>query len=146
MTENTKPTPDAQRAMDYARELMERAMQLARAQLDMTESAYGELSREFHDLLSSPDPAALLQGWQKVMEGNVRRTTENATASLKNAIDFQTHLIRITQDRMPELSLQLTESLAEARWLAPTPAAAPAATPRQAKKAGEQISRVRKAA
>lgn len=140
MTENTRPTPDAQRAMDYARELMEGAAHLARAQLDMTENAYGELSREFHELLSSPDPEALLRGWRNMMEGNVRRTTENVTASLKNAIDFQTHLIRITHDRMPELSLQLRESLAEARW------PAPAAPPRQAKKADAPTGRVRKAA
>lgn len=103
--------PNTDMAVEYAQQLAERTLGLARAQLDVTENIYSEVSREYRELLTLEGPAAMLQGWPKVLESTARTSTEGMAALLKNAVIYQNELFQMMQSRLPELNGQIVESL-----------------------------------
>lgn len=103
--------PNTEMAVEYAQQLAERTLGLARAQLDVTENIYSEVSREYQELLAAAEPSAMLQSWPKVLESTTRTSTEGMAAFLKNAAIYQNELFQMMQRRVPELNGQIVESL-----------------------------------
>lgn len=103
-----KPNPE--KALEYAQEIAERTLRLARTQLEVTNKIYGEVSREYRDLLTSEEQSAMLQSWPKVVENATRTSAEGMASLLKNTIDYQNELIRMMQSRVPELNGQIFET------------------------------------
>lgn len=103
--------PNTEMAVEYAQQLAERTLGLARAQLDVTENVYGEVSREYRELLALDGPSEILRSWPKVLESTTRTSTEGMAALLKNAVAYQNELFQIMQSRVPELNGQIVESL-----------------------------------
>ncbi len=103
--------PNTEMAVEYAQQLAERTLGLARAQLDVTENIYSEVSREYQELLTLEGPSAMLQSWPKVLESTTRTSAEGMAALLKNAVIYQNELFQMMQSRVPELNGQIVESL-----------------------------------
>lgn len=113
MTDNVSAMfkPNTEMAVEYARQLAERTLGLARAQLDVTENIYSEVSREYRELLAAQGPSAMLQSWPKVLENTTRTSTEGMAVLLKNAAVYQNELFQMMQSRLRELNGQIVESL-----------------------------------
>lgn len=149
MTDNVTAMfkPNTEMAVEYAQQLTERTLGLARAQLDVTESIYSEVSREYRGLLAVEGPSAMLQSWPRVLESTTRTSTEGMTAFLKNAVIYQNELFQMMQKSIPELNGQVVESLIQTARAAGAKADAVAGrASRQANGAGANGSRSSKAA
>lgn len=138
--------PNTEMAAEYAQQLAERTLGLARAQLDVTENVYSEVSREYRELLALDGPSEILRTWPKVLESTTRISTEGMAVLLKNAVAYQNELFQTMQRRVPELNGQIVESLIQtARAAGAKTDAAAGRSPRQAS-AGGNGSRTSKAA
>ena len=74
--------PNTEMAVEYAQQLAERTLGLARTQLDVTENVYGAVSREYRELLALDGPSEILQTWPKVLESTTRTSTEGMAVQL----------------------------------------------------------------
>lgn len=138
--------PNTEMAVEYAQQLAERTLGLARAQLDVTENIYSEVSREYRELLALEGPAAMLQGWPKVLESTTRTSTEGMAALLKNAVVYQTELFQMMQSRVPELNGQIVDNLIQTARAAGTKVDAAAGRSSRQSSGGSNGSRTSKAA
>lgn len=118
--------PKSEIAMEYTQEVMARAQELARSQLEVTENMYGEVIREYRELLSLTDPSAIYQSWPKVVECTLRNTAEGSAVILKNGINFQQELMQMMQARLPEINQLIVDRLIETTQAATTSAVAAA--------------------
>lgn len=140
-----KPNPE--KALEYAQEIAERSLDLARAQLEATEKIYSAVSRDYRDLLAKDDQAAMLQAWPKVIESAARSSTEGMAVLLKNAVNYQSELIRMMQSRVPELNEKILESIIQSTRAATTMTDTPAArSSRHAGAGAANLARTSKAA
>lgn len=139
--------PNAAMAMEFAQQVAERTLQLTRAQLDVSENIYSEVSREYRDLLTATDPSAMLRSWPKVLEVTARTGTEGLAVLLKNATLYQGELVQMMQSKVPQLNGQIVEGLMQtARAAAARTEAAAGRPARQANGGGANGSRTSKAA
>lgn len=106
--------PNTEMAVDYAQQITERTLGLARTQLDVTENIWSEVSREYREMLAAEGPSAMLQNWPKVLESTTRTSTEGMAMLLKNTVIYQNELFQMIQSRMPKLNGQIVESLTQA--------------------------------
>lgn len=124
--------PNTEKALEYAQEIAERTLRLARAQLEVTNSIYGEISREYRDLLASEEQSEMLRGWPKVAESVTRTSAEGMAALLKNAVGYQRDVMLMMQSKVPELNEKILETLIQSTRAAAAMADAPAGrAPRQ---------------
>ena len=123
--------------MKYAQQMMEDAMQFLLSQMTVTETVNKDVSREYRELLaSSAEPATMLPRLSAVMESTIRSTTAGANILLKNVIGYQTAMIQMMQNRMPEIGREFSQGFLESSRAAATAgAASPAAATSQAKPA-----------
>lgn len=105
---------------DQAKAMMERAVTLAEAQLDISDDLYGVFSKEYRELLAAEDPSAMLRNWPKFMENNARSVFQGSATMLKNSISFQQELIQMMQAGMPEWNKQFVNGIMEATRTAGT--------------------------
>ena len=103
--------PNTEMVAEYAQQLAERTLGVARAQLEVTENVYSAVSREYRELLALDGPSEILQTWPKVLESTTRTSTEGMAVLLKNAVIYQNELFQMMQSRLPELNGQIVESL-----------------------------------
>jgi len=107
--------PATQSAQEYAQQLMGCTSQLARSQLDVTESIYNEVKIEYRGILKSEDLSAMFRNWPKMLEKSLRSTVEGSASMIFNAIGFQKDIIQLMQNSMPEINRQFLTNMAEAR-------------------------------
>lgn len=139
--------PNSEHTLEYAREVMERGLQLVQTQMEVTGGIYSKISEEYREILASTEPSALFQSWPKVLESTTRSTAEGAAVVLKNAINFQTGMLQMMQSKMPELSQRMMDRLIETTRAVATPEQAPAARASRQSNAGRSDGfRARKAA
>lgn len=136
--------PNTEMAVEYAQQVAERTMGLARAQLDLTENICNEVSREYRELLALEGPAAMLQSWPKMLETTTRTSTEGVTAFLKNAVMYQNELLQMMQKQVPGLNGQIVEAMLQSARAAGAGTDATAA--RAPRTGGSNGSRASKAA
>lgn len=105
--------PNKEMAADYAQQITERTLGLARSQLEVTENMYLEATREYRELLVAEGPSAMVQSWPKMLERATRTSTEGIAEMLKNAMNYQTEILQMMQSRVPELGGQMVDSLVE---------------------------------
>ncbi|OHC71379.1 MAG: hypothetical protein A3H93_03050 [Rhodocyclales bacterium RIFCSPLOWO2_02_FULL_63_24] len=105
--------PGSESTLDYAQQVMERTLQLARSQLDVTENIVSTVSNGYRELLTPAEPLEMVRGLSKAMDCSTRSTIEGSTAMLKQTVDYQNELIRMMQARMPELNRQFFAALGQ---------------------------------
>ena len=105
--------PDAEIALEYSKEMVERAKELARSQLDAAEHAYSEVFKEYRELLTLAEPSDIFHSLPKMLESIMRNTTEGSVSVLKNSINFQNELIQMIQHKVPELNKQIIATVLE---------------------------------
>lgn len=98
---------------DQAKVMMERAVTLAQAQLDVSDDLYGAFSKEYRDLLGAEDPSVMFRNWPKFIESNTRNVIQSSATMLKNSVNFQQELMQMMQVGMPEWNQQLVNSIIE---------------------------------
>lgn len=91
-------------ALRYALQMMDQGLRLGRLQMDVAERAGSAVGRECHGLLRSVEPSAPFRDWPKVLESSIASSSEAGTALLKNAVDWQTAMIKLVQACMQELN------------------------------------------
>ena len=101
-------------ALRYAVQMMDQGLRLGRLQMDVAERAGSTVGRECHGLLSAAAPSASLRAWPKVLERSITRSGEAGTAMLKNAMDWQTAMIKLMQACMQELNQRVVDGDAAA--------------------------------
>lgn len=140
-------TPSIESLRDHGLDVLERALQLSRRQLDVAENVYGEVTQEYRAFLAPAEPVMMLKVWPKFLENTSRSAIEASAVLLKNAFDFQNELIQTMQARMPQISNQFM-----AAWAESTPAGAAAESaptehsPQSVNRGGAKGSGARKAA
>lgn len=105
--------PDSEDTLEYAQQVVERSVQLARSQLEVAEGMYSKVSREYRELLASADSSVMLQGWTKVLGSASCCTSEGVAAAFQNAVAFQGDMIQVAQSRVPKMREQLLARLGE---------------------------------
>lgn len=98
---------------DQAKAMMERAVTLAQAQLDVSDDLYGAFSKEYRDLLGAENSSVMFRNWPKFIESNARNVIQSSATMLKNSVNFQQELIQMMQVGMPEWNQQLVNSIIE---------------------------------
>lgn len=109
---------DAQMVQECAALVAESAGRLYQAQLDTADRACSQATRQYRDLISSGEPAALLRTWPTAVEANMRSASETTRAYLENAVELQSGLIRIFRNHLPALNRRFFESVGEATRVA----------------------------
>lgn len=134
-------------ALRYAVQMMDHGLRLGRLQMDVAERAGSTIGRECHGLLTVAEPSAALRAWPKVLESSITSGSEAGTAMLKNAMDWQTAMIKLMQACMQELNQQVVAGGAAATGGAGAGGEAAAqVVPARGKGAELQRLRTRKAA
>lgn len=104
-------TPNTEIALQYVDQMLERTLQLARSQLEVTERLRDAVGAEYRSLLSSREPSVMLRTWPTILENTVRNGTVGTTAFFKNAMEFQTEQIQTMRNRMLGLNGQFGNSV-----------------------------------
>lgn len=99
--------PGTKAALEYAEQVLERTLSLAQSQLDVAAKVGTTAGERYRNLLSkSAGPSASLPAWPAMMESTFRSSTESAAALMKNAMAFQTEMIKIMQTTMVKANRQ----------------------------------------
>lgn len=139
--------PGTEITLRYAVQMMDQGLRLGRLQMDVAERAGSTVGRQCHGLLTAAEPSASLRAWPKVLESSVISSGEAGTAMLKNALDWQTAMIKLMQACMQELNQRVAVGEADALSGAGAGAAAVVqAVPARGKGTEPQRLRARKAA
>lgn len=103
--------PDYDSTLEYAQQVLERSVQLARSQLEVAESMYTKVSQDYRELLESADSSTMFQSWTKVLGSASCCTSEGVAAAFQNTSSFHNDMIQVAQSRVPDLNKQLIERL-----------------------------------
>lgn len=140
-------TPSTESLRDHGLDVLERAIQLARRQLDVTENVYGAVTQEYRAFLAPAEPLMMLKVWPRFLENTSRSAIEATAAFLKNAFECQSELIQVMQARMPQVSNQFMAAWAESTRAGAVAESAPTEQSMQsANRGGSKGSGARKAA